>query len=691
MIIEGRKERRRKVKKKKMLRKGLLFLLVLALQTTPAAYASEASNEAGNKEGESVPGSDARTGQQENGQDVTDTKDPAQVQTGEDSQDPQQKTGETGDLDTLGEGTQDPAQTGDKETEDSVQTEDETKDPEEDTDNQDPEEDPDVQDPEEDPIPGVNGTPGWCSQGEDWYYYDPSGVKASGWRRVNGAWYYLDGSNEEKPGIMLKSAKQAIGGAVYFFDGSGAMLTGWIRREEGWYYAYESGAMATSWLLSGRTWYYLDGSNEEYPGLMLADCGKDIGGAKYFFDGSGAMPTGWVLRPEGWYYTNGSGAMVTGWQWLGGAWYYLDAANAEYPGLMVSDFSKAIGGQTYFFYGSGAMRTGWIQQGEEWYYANGSGAMATGWLYLGGLWYYLDGANEEHPGMMLRNCEAEIGGQAYVFTGSGAMRAGWVQEADGSWYYYDTTYGRKVTGWQSVGGTWYYLDPAADGKMACGGWQNIGGVWYFLYGNGAMATNWLSTGGAWYYLGGDGAMKTGWQAIGGNWYYFYKENDPNGGVHGMMAANTTIDGYRLQADGAWLTGPQAEMSMKAQAYGSSTGYLILVDRAACKVGIFTGHAGAWTMQNFWDCAPGTAATPTVSGTFKIQSRGYYFDSGASRCYWYTQFHGNYLFHSVLYNKNGTLMDGRVGIPLSHGCVRLVIDNAKWIYDNIPSGTTVVVY
>ena len=37
------------------------------------------------------------------------------------------------------------------------------------------------------------------------------------------------------------------------------------------------------------------------------------------------------------------------------------------------------------------------------------------------------------------------------------------------------------------------------------------------------------------------------------------------------------------------------------------------------------------------------------------------------------------------------MDGRVGIALSHGCVRLKIENAKWIYDNIPSRTTVVVY
>lgn len=55
-------------------------------------------------------------------------------------------------------------------------------------------------------------------------------------------------------------------------------------------------------------------------------------------------------------------------------------------------------------------------------------------------------------------------------------------------------------------------------------------------------------------------------------------------------------------------------------------------------------------------------------------------------------YGNYLFHSVLYSKyNGSLMDGRVGIPLSHGCVRLQIDNAKWIYDNIPRGTKVVIY
>lgn len=37
------------------------------------------------------------------------------------------------------------------------------------------------------------------------------------------------------------------------------------------------------------------------------------------------------------------------------------------------------------------------------------------------------------------------------------------------------------------------------------------------------------------------------------------------------------------------------------------------------------------------------------------------------------------------------MDDRLGMNLSHGCVRLATSNAKWIYDNIPTGTTVVSY
>lgn len=135
-----------------------------------------------------------------------------------------------------------------------------------------------------------------------------------------------------------------------------------------------------------------------------------------------------------------------------------------------------------------------------------------------------------------------------------------------------------------------------------------------------------------------------------------------------------------------------QMMQRANLYGSATPFLLLVNRSTHKVGVFQGWQGNWNNIAYWDCSDGAPSTPTVEGVFRVGSKGHYFDSGSSRCYWYTQFYGNYLFHSVLYSKyNGALVDGRLGMALSHGCVRLDINNAKWIYANIPSGTTVVVY
>ncbi|HAH78565.1 MAG TPA: L,D-transpeptidase, partial [Ruminococcaceae bacterium] len=33
---------------------------------------------------------------------------------------------------------------------------------------------------------------------------------------------------------------------------------------------------------------------------------------------------------------------------------------------------------------------------------------------------------------------------------------------------------------------------------------------------------------------------------------------------------------------------------------------------------------------------------------------------------------------------------KLGEPASHGCIRLPVEDAKWIYDNIPEGTKVVI-
>lgn len=166
----------------------------------------------------------------------------------------------------------------------------------------------------------------------------------------------------------------------------------------------------------------------------------------------------------------------------------------------------------------------------------------------------------------------------------------------------------------------------------------------------------------------------------------------SGGVY-MATAYATIDGLTTSfGSSTFVFQPyQNEMHRKAQWYRSATSWLILVDTVTNHVGVFSGRVGAWNLANYWQCSTGKPSSPTVKGEFTVQSRGYVFGHGYS-CYYYTQFYGDYLFHSVLYQP-GTrdLLDGRLGMNISAGCVRLDINNAKWIHDNIPSGTKVVVY
>lgn len=401
---------------------------------------------------------------------------------------------------------------------------------------------------------------------------------------------------------------------------------------------------------------------------------------------------GWYLNPQTklWYYYDQSGNMKYDWQYINGKWYYLDKSNHNNPGAMLYACKAFIGENYYFFDKSGAMLTSWVKREEGWYYTNKSGKMLTGWQSIGNKWYYLDEENQENSGLMLENCVKEINGKEYTFLGNGAMRAGWIFD-NASWYYYDTYSGEIISGWKKIDSIWYYFNPDNENKMLSNTWDKIGGKWYYFNSDGSMKINWSIINSKWYYFGNDGGARTGWQIIGDKWYYFYKANDIYGSPECSMACNTKIEGYQISASGAMLPSEQASMLAKAQSYSSSSKYLILVNRNTCKVGIYTGKKGKWKESKYWNCSPGKPSTPTISGKFKVGAKGHYFDSGVARCYWYTQFKGDYLFHSVLYRKNGTLYDGRLGMKLSHGCVRLEIGNAKWIYDNVPRGTTVIVY
>lgn len=98
------------------------------------------------------------------------------------------------------------------------------------------------------------------------------------------------------------------------------------------------------------------------------------------------------------------------------------------------------------------------------------------------------------------------------------------------------------------------------------------------------------------------------------------------------------------------------------------------------------------------CSTGRKGTPTPMGTFTDTAPGarwHYFKKFNCWAQYAFYIQGDIMFHSVLYNKkDGPVTQSSVnhlGSRASHGCVRLSVEDAKWIWNNCPSNTTVTVY
>ena len=128
-------------------------------------------------------------------------------------------------------------------------------------------------------------------------------------------------------------------------------------------------------------------------------------------------------------------------------------------------------------------------------------------------------------------------------TANATGASGW-QKIGTAWNY--LVDGTKSTGWELISGKWYYLNP--NGDLATGGWNLINGKWYYLN-RGDMTIGWIKIGGVygkWYYLNPNGDMATGWKHLGTKWYYLNADGD-------MAVNTTTIDGYKVDSTGAWIS------------------------------------------------------------------------------------------------------------------------------------------
>lgn len=126
---------------------------------------------------------------------------------------------------------------------------------------------------------------------------------------------------------------------------------------------------------------------------------------------------------------------------------------------------------------------------------------------------------------------------------------------------------------------------------------------------------------------------------------------------------------------------------------SKTPYLIYLSLSNQTTYVYKNIDDSWNLEKEFLCSTGVEGKETPKGVFYITNRGDWFYSDEFKQggkYW-VQFMGDYLFHSVPFDESqSTILDDTLGTPASHGCIRLKVDDMKWLYDNLPNDTKIII-
>ena len=174
-----------------------------------------------------------------------------------------------------------------------------------------------------------------------------------------------------------------------------------------------------------------------------------------------------------------------------------------------------------------------------------------------GHWILEGGEFTEDNGRLPSNEYLKIGDTIYGF-----YTYGFAIDFDRPEYYTDAAIQAKggyrdATGTWRLNGWWFLYD---DGTFPHNEWVYLSwngrSDWYYFDVDGWMEDNWFYWNNNWYYLhtkydNTRGHMYTGWHEINGKWYYFNTASD-KGTLGAMLADTTTPDGYRVDANGAWI-------------------------------------------------------------------------------------------------------------------------------------------
>lgn len=310
-------------------------------------------------------------------------------------------------------------------------------------------------------------------------------------------------------------------------------------------------------------------------------------------------------------------------------------------------------GKTYYGTTGGYLKTGLQKYKNKYYYfetANASAAKRT-WKKIGKYYYYFNGAGRAYHGAMYT-----IGGDRYYFD-KNAHRFQGVQKIKDDYYGFHVKNGKMVYGWKTWNKKRYYFDKNRDGRAYKDGFYKIDGSRY--------------------YFDASAVRQTGWKIIGNKRYYL----DPNKNG-AQVFGKRTINGvaYNFGTKGYISYHPTGQLTVR-------------VNRAKNVVTVFDGDMPIKAMT----CSVGVNNSTPV-GTFTLYSHyRWWYLYGPSIGQYCCHFASEYLFHSVPmkgYSQNPYNLKAddfnKLGTAASEGCVRLSVADAKWIYDNVPSGSKVVI-
>ena len=241
------------------------------------------------------------------------------------------------------------------------------------------------------------------------------------------------------------------------------------------------------------------------------------------------------------------------------------------------------------------------------------------------------------------------------------------------------------------------------------GWQDISGKRYYFKQTGAkgvkgqMFKGLITISGEKYYFNtSSGAMVKGWQKINNDWYYFSKSYNGKM-VKGWQTIKVDDDVYTQYSSYQLYFGTDGKLVQDVTSIiGKQKEYRAEIDRTRCVVTIYAKDTtGKWRIPvKSMTCSVGLPATATPKSTYSfpfntIERIRWGTLMGPSYGQYCTRIVAGILFHSVAGSAPNpyALPAGeynRLGSPASHGCVRLCVRDAKWIYDNCQLGMQVII-